>query len=70
MPSSWMLSRVALVRRDFSELGTSSMITILVFLCSVLRLLVTAKVVLLSCLPDDGGDTFLRKVDSYKSRTA
>jgi hypothetical protein len=76
-----MLRRVALVRTDVSvesiasairatrigELGTM----LAVILGSVLRLLVTAKTVPSSlCHPDDGGDTFLRNVDSYKSHMA
>jgi hypothetical protein len=39
-----------------------------VFLRNVLRLLVTPNAV--PCLPDDGGDKFLRKVGSYKSHIA
>jgi hypothetical protein len=39
---------------------------ILVFLCSVLQLIVTAY----SCHSDDGGDTFLQNISSYKSHTS
>jgi hypothetical protein len=42
------------------------------FICSVLRLLVTANVYpqFVDCQPDDGGDTFYRNVCSYKRHTA
>jgi hypothetical protein len=57
------------------ELGTTLAVTsnrhtLLVFLRSVRRLLVTASVVPSSCHPDDGGAKFLRDVDSYKSHAA
>jgi hypothetical protein len=40
-------------------------------LCSVLRLLVTANIAPSSLIhPDDGYDTFLRNVGSYKSHTS
>jgi hypothetical protein len=74
MPSSGMLRCVALVRIDISEEVIASIIRVtgIGVLRSVLRLLVTTNVFLdwrvLS--PDDGGDTFLRIICSYKSRTA
>jgi hypothetical protein len=81
MVSSGMLRRVILVRTGVSEERNATIIrvtridelvtTLTVFLRSVSRLLVTANVVPFtdSCHPDDGGDTFLRNVSSYKSHT-
>jgi hypothetical protein len=70
MPSSGMLCCVGLLTTEVSEKRIASIIRVkiigeLVFLRSVHRLLVTANVV-----PDDGSDTFLRNVCSYKSHTA
>jgi hypothetical protein len=68
-----MLRRVALVGTDVLGERIASIIRVtrvsgLVFLCSVLRLLVTANIVPI-CHPDDGSDTFLRNICSYKSNT-
>jgi hypothetical protein len=75
-----MLRRVALVRTDVSEKRITSIIrvtrigepgTTLAVASMALMLLGKALFQLAdSCHPDDGGDTFLRKVGSYKSHTA
>jgi hypothetical protein len=69
-----MRHRVALVRTDDSEERIFSIIKVtrigelgtIMFLRHVLRLLFTANVV----HPNDGEDTFLRNVGSYKRHTA
>jgi hypothetical protein len=77
MPSSGMLRRVALVRTDVSEERIASIIRVTTIdelrtlpVTIVLQLLATANTVPTSFHPDDGGETFLREVSSYKSHTA
>jgi hypothetical protein len=58
---------------DHEEYFLCVTLVFLVFLRSVFRLLVTANVVPSSPIlfhPDDGRDTFLREIGSYKSNTA
>jgi hypothetical protein len=72
MPYSGMLRRVALIRTDVSVEGSVTIIRVIIFICTLRRLLLTAKVVLSSdsCHPDEGGVMFLRTVGSYKSHMA
>jgi hypothetical protein len=79
MPSSGTLRRVALVRTNVTEELIASIIRVTrigklvsklaVFFRSLFRMLVTVNVPSLpfSCHPENGGDTFLRNVGSYKS---
>jgi hypothetical protein len=73
-----MLRRVDLVRTGVSEGRIASIIRVETLselgtkLAVCLNFLVTVNLVLslLSFQPDDGGDTFLRNVSSYKSHAA
>jgi hypothetical protein len=70
MPSPVMIRRATLVGTDVSNEDFASIIIVIrigeiVFLCSLLRLLVTTGAD--SSHPDDGGVTFSRNSDSYKS---
>jgi hypothetical protein len=79
MASSVMLNRVDLVRMVVSEKLSASIIRVTkigelrtLAATSNRRTLVMANVFSKftgSCRPDDGGATFLRNIDSYKSHT-
>jgi hypothetical protein len=72
MPSSGMLSRVALVRTDVSEELSASIMRV-TRIGELGTLAVTSNRCTLQrnlCCLDDGGATFLRNVGSYKSLTA
>jgi hypothetical protein len=72
MPSSGMRRRVALVRTDFSEERIASIIRMkrISELGTNCKLLLTLFLARRFLLPDDGGDTFLRKVSTYRSQMA
>jgi hypothetical protein len=75
MPSPGKLRSVDLVRTDVSEESIASIIRMKIIgeLHSLLLLLVTANVVPSSLIffqSDDGGDTFLINIPSYKNHTA
>jgi hypothetical protein len=85
MASSGMLCRVALVRTNVSEELSASSIRVTRFVELEITLAVTTNRSTLrrnnsycqywsyladSCHPDDGGDTFLRNVGSYKRHMA
>jgi hypothetical protein len=75
MASSGIVRRVALVRTDFSEELSASIIRVR-RICELRTLAVTSNQRTLrrnkftdSCHPDDGGAKLLRNVVSYKSHT-
>jgi hypothetical protein len=56
MPSPRMLRRLALARTDVSEERSA--------------IIISVESIAECCRPDDGGDTFLRNLGSYKSHTS
>jgi hypothetical protein len=66
-----MLRRGAIVKTDVSEELSYPIISVTRIgeLGTTLAVIATEARCKVSCYPDDSGDTFLRKVGSYKSHT-